>query len=68
MDFVNYDDIFRYWMNQMLSRQDDGIVGLNNPLTLNKAQDGIKNHLEALFSKDRELKDKEHVPAGREYR
>ena len=65
---VNTVNKIRYWMNQCLSKTDDGTPQLSQPKLLDKAQRGIKRHLEDLFSRERRLEDKEPLPAGRDYR
>ena len=57
----------RYWLNQMLSKS-SGVMRLTQPVSLDRAQQGIRSSLEELFTRERRLEQKEPLPAGQDYR
>ena len=66
LDLVNK---VRYWMNVCLSKtHPDQIMRLTQPISLDKAQKGIKAAMEALLLEDRKVVEKEGLSSGREYR
>ena len=66
LDLVNK---IRYWMNVCLSKtQPDQIMRLTQTISLDKAQKGIKEAMEALLLSERRVVEKEGLPSGREYR
>ena len=65
---INTINKLRYWVNQMLSKTEDGIFHLTQPKSLDCAQKGIKRNLEDLLDRERIFEDKESVPSGHEYR
>jgi len=67
-DDINTINKIRYWINQVLSKSEDGMYGLIKPQTLHKAQSGIKQHLDTLLGKERQFEEKQHLPSGQEYR
>jgi hypothetical protein len=65
---INTVNKLRYWVNQMLRRTDDNIMYLTQPKNLDDAQKGIRRNLEDLLERERKFEEKEHLPAGHEYR
>ena len=66
LDLINK---IRYWMNVCLSKTEpDQLMRLTQTISLDKAQKGIKEALEALLLSEREVVEKDGLPSGREYR
>ena len=65
---INTVNKLRYWVNQMLTKTEDGIMWLTQPKSLDTAQKGIKRNLEDLLERERKYEEKEHLPSGHEYR
>ena len=66
LDLVNK---IRYWMNICLSKTEpDQLMRLTQTISLDKAQKGIKEAMEALLLSERKTVEKEGLSSGREYR
>ena len=66
LDLVNK---IRYWMNTCLSKTEpDEMMRLTQTISLDKAQKGIKEAMETLLVKEREMVEKEGLSSGMEYR
>jgi len=68
MDDITLINKLRYWMNQVLSKSEDGVYGLMKPTTLLQAQNGIMQHLKTLLNKKRDFVAKQALPPGQEHR
>ena len=66
---VNTINKVRFWINRVLSRDEPtGMLRLTQPVSLDKAQKGIRRNLEDLFGRERNLEVKEAQASGLEYR
>jgi ATP-dependent RNA helicase TDRD9 len=65
---INTVNKVRYWVNQMISKTEDGMMVLTQPRSLDEAQKGIRRNLEDLLERERKYEEKESLASGREYR